>query len=70
MRNTLNQLGKEKTPFLFVIDFDIDHFYIAPLAKLDKHIFFAIDGFSNLSPKMMIPKWTHHSYLLKKKRSV
>jgi hypothetical protein len=70
MIKTLNQLGKTKTPFLFVIDFDIENFYIAPLVKLDKHIFFAIDGFSNFPSNLTLPKKAHHSYGLKKKPSV
>lgn len=43
----LNQLGQEKRPFLFIIDFDRHHFYIAPLDQLNDQIFFSIAGFSN-----------------------
>jgi len=45
----LNQLGGEKIPFLFVIDFAIKQAYISPLAHLENDIFFAVDGFSNLT---------------------
>ena len=49
MINKLNNLGKNKTPFLFIIDFEINNFYIAPLATLAPNIFFSIDEFSNIS---------------------
>jgi para-aminobenzoate synthetase component 1 len=62
MKNRLNQLGKQKKPFLFVIDFDVQHFYVAPLEQLDKQIFFEIDGFSNINT--FVKKNTFH---LKKK---
>lgn len=65
MKNHLNQLGKKKIPFLFIIDFDVKNFYFAPLDKLDNQIFFSIDGYSNVTPKM-----PHHRFHLKKKPSV
>jgi para-aminobenzoate synthetase component 1 len=65
MKNSLNQLGKKKIPFLFIIDFDLKNFYIAPLDKLDNQIFFSIDGFSNV-----IPNRHSHPFHLKKKPSV
>jgi para-aminobenzoate synthetase component 1 len=64
MKNLLNQLGKQKIPFLFVIDFDVQHFYIAPLDQLDKQIFFEIDGFSKVFLKNAPLK---NTFLLKKK---
>ena len=54
MKNQLNQLGIAKIPFLFIIDFEIKNFYIAPLDKLDHHIWFSIDGFSNVEPKSLL----------------
>jgi len=60
MKNSLNQLGKEKIPFLFIIDFDLENFYLAPFDKLDNQIFFSIDGFSNVTPHPF-------HYLIKKK---
>ncbi|MCK5719205.1 MAG: aminodeoxychorismate synthase component I [Thiomargarita sp.] len=62
LRNKLNQLGKAKIPFLFVIDFDVQNFYISPLDKLDKQILFSIAGFSNA-----INYPTTNSHILKKK---
>ncbi len=47
MLNQLNQLGQNKIPFLFVIDFEVKNFYIAPFDKLDSQILFSINGFSN-----------------------
>ncbi|MDM8561316.1 hypothetical protein [Candidatus Parabeggiatoa sp. HSG14] len=47
MKNQLNQLGKEKKPFLFIIDFDVKNFYIAPFNKLE-NLLFSIDGISNV----------------------
>jgi len=64
MRNKLNQLGKAKIPFLFVIDFEINNFYIAPLDKLDNQIFFSIDGFSNVNSR---DNFKSKLYQLKKK---
>ncbi|MEN8216411.1 MAG: aminodeoxychorismate synthase component I [Pseudomonadota bacterium] len=63
MKNSLNQLGKEKIPFLFIIDFDLKNFYIAPFDKLDNQIFFSIDGFSNVTPNPF-------HYLIKKKKAI
>ncbi len=52
MINKLNQLGKKKIPFLFIIDFDVKKYYIIPLNQLNRtnNIFYSIDGFSNLAP--------------------
>jgi len=63
MKNSLNQLGKKKIPFLFIIDFELKNFYIAPLDKLDNQIFFSIDGFSNV-----IPNSHPLHYLIQKKK--
>lgn len=48
-KNQLNQLGSNRIPFLFVIDFAVEDFYIAPLTELDNDILFSIDGFNNHS---------------------
>jgi hypothetical protein len=66
MKNQLNQLGKTKIPFLFVIDFEVKNFYLAPLDNQDNHIFFSIDGFSNVTN----PHQLTSSFYLKKKRLV
>ncbi len=67
MKNRLNQLGKEKTPFLFVIDFDVNQFDIAPLNKLDNPILFSIDGFSNVTPNYQLKNFPNPPFHLKKK---
>ncbi|HHB91651.1 MAG TPA: aminodeoxychorismate synthase component I [Thioploca sp.] len=43
----LNSLGDRKIPFLFIIDFELNNFYIAPLTTLEPNILFSIDEFSN-----------------------
>ncbi len=48
MKEKLNYLGKSKTPFFFVISFDLNHFYIQKIDKL-KNIYFKVDDFSNFS---------------------
>ncbi len=66
MKNKLNQLGQAKIPFLFVIDFERQNFYIAPLNQLDHHILFSIDGFSNVTSHNKL----YHSFHLKKKQFI
>ncbi|RKZ79793.1 MAG: aminodeoxychorismate synthase component I [Candidatus Parabeggiatoa sp. nov. 1] len=66
MKNQLNQLGKEKTPFLFIIDFEVKNFYIAPLNKLDNHILFSIDGFSNVTANSHVKNFSPPPFHLKK----
>ena len=39
----LNTLGKKRVPTLFVINFDMSSYYITPLEKLDKDVFYSID---------------------------
>lgn len=53
MRSLFNTLGKNRTPFLFIIDFDNKNSYISPLNQLDKDIFFSM------------PDFTHHTYVSK-----
>lgn len=62
MKAILNQLGKQKIPFLFVIDFDVKNYYIAPIDQLDPNIYFNIGNFSNICAKKEIDK----NYQLKK----
>jgi len=64
MKNQLNQLGKAKIPFLFVIDFEVKNFYFAPLDNQDNNTLFSIDGFSNV----ISPHQLTSSFYLKKKR--
>lgn len=62
MNTRLNYFGRTKTPCLFVIDFDLQHFYIAPLSQLDSDIFFDFKGFNNILPLTL-----NKSIYLKKK---
>jgi len=43
IEKTLNELGKKRTPTLFIIDFDLKNYYIKPLDKVDSDIFYTID---------------------------
>ncbi len=63
LKNTLNQLGIQKIPFLFIIDFDLKNYYVKPLDQLDPNIYFHIDSFSNICSKKEI----NQNYQLKKK---
>lgn len=47
LETRLNQWGKKRCPFFFIIDFDINHYYCAPFDHLEHDIFFSIDGFSH-----------------------
>ena len=45
---SINKLGKEKTPFLFIIDFDMEKPIVLPLKDLDSNtILFSINGKNN-----------------------
>jgi para-aminobenzoate synthetase component 1 len=56
LKNTLNQLGKQKKPFLFIIDFEVKNYYIKRLDQLDPNIYFNIENFSNIGSKKQINK--------------
>lgn len=47
MREYLNFLGRERTPFFFVIGYDQNDSYIVPLEELDGDIRFELDGFTS-----------------------
>jgi len=70
MLNQLNQLGQNKIPFLFVIDFEVKNFYIAPLDKLDSQILFSINGFSNVTKTDDAKNQRPQKFQLKKKRLI
>jgi len=42
-QSILDRYGQSRTPLLFVISYDLQEFYIAPLSQLDPSIKFAID---------------------------
>jgi para-aminobenzoate synthetase component 1 len=67
MKYQLNELGRQRIPFLFIIDFDIQNAYIAPLASLDNFIYFSIDGFTNFNVKSLVPPSGVQLLLIKKK---
>jgi len=47
MREYLNFLGRERTPFFFIIGFNTDDSYIVPMEELDGDIRFELDGFTS-----------------------
>ena len=67
MKYQLNELGRQRIPFLFIIDFDVQNVYIAPLASLDNSVYFSIDGFTNLTVKSLMPSPRVQLPLIKKK---
>ncbi len=53
----INQLGSDKVPFIFVIDFEKKMPWICPLSQLDeKEVLFDVNGFSNFSDSNLIQK--------------
>jgi len=44
---TITQLAKERTPFLFVLSYDLSKRFVEPLTSLDKNVFFKIGGQRN-----------------------
>lgn len=48
--NKLNNLGKNKIPFLFMIDFEFKKPIVYPLSELPENILFDIPGFCNCNP--------------------
>jgi para-aminobenzoate synthetase component 1 len=59
MLEQLNQLGKEKIPFFFAIDFDLTNYYIAPLHQMNHDILFSMAGVCNFTPKDLNPLHPH-----------
>lgn len=53
MKETLNELGRKKIPFFFLINFEATNAHIAPLTTLQESILFSIDGITNITD---IPK--------------
>lgn len=50
--NRINQLGKERIPFLFIIDFDMENIVVLPLSGIDPEtIQFSINGITNVRSK-------------------
>lgn len=46
--NKMNELGRFKIPFLFIIDFEMEHFKVIPFDEIDKkEILFNINGLTN-----------------------
>ena len=58
---TMNQLGKARRPFLFILDFDLKRPIILPLDEVDSgELLFDINGFKNSStplPQAESPLW-------------
>ena len=67
MQYQLNELGRQRIPLLFIIDFDVKNAYIAPLANLDNSIYFSIAGLTNFMPKSFMPPLNVQPQLIKKK---
>ena len=45
--NTINTLGKNKTPFLFIISYDQNKIFAQPLKELDDDIFYKLENWRN-----------------------
>jgi para-aminobenzoate synthetase component 1 len=51
LRKKLNNYGKNKKPCLFIIDFDINNFFIYSLNNIPDDIFYKFDNFENIPKK-------------------
>lgn len=49
MKETLNELGRKKIPFFFLINFEVTDFHIAPLNAVQETILFSINGITNIT---------------------
>ncbi len=49
MKEEINKLGKNRTPFFFFIDYFKQNSFVSPIEKLEKDIMFDLDGFKNYS---------------------
>ena len=45
--NTINTLGQDRTPFLFVISYDKNKIFAQPLDDLDNDIFYKLEDWRN-----------------------
>ncbi len=54
MKDYLNQLGSQRIPFLFIIDFDKQRYYVSPIQTIDDDIFFNLNGFANFTPATIL----------------
>ena len=54
IESILNDLGKKRVPTFFVINFDLSDFYISPIDKIDKDIFYEIESNKKHSKKNSI----------------
>ena len=45
--DTINTLGKNRTPFLFIISYDQNKIFVKPLDALDDDIFYKLEGWRN-----------------------
>ena len=67
MVDELNTLGKSRTPLLFVIDYDLQNYYISPLSSLDPKIRYSIEKRSNFKNKTLPYNYKPVSYKRYKK---
>ena len=56
MFSQLNQLGQQRIPFCFVIDFACNHCHVQPFSELSNEVFFDFNGFQPLGqPSSLTP---------------
>ncbi len=51
----MNRLGRQRQPFLFVIDFEMEEPFIAALPTNDPQVLFVINGFKETGPPVSLP---------------
>jgi para-aminobenzoate synthetase component 1 len=54
--STVNQWGKEQVPFLFLVDFEMEHPHVWKINEVPQEILFSVNGFSNVSPSRLLAK--------------
>ncbi|MCB4758162.1 MAG: aminodeoxychorismate synthase component I [Sulfurovum sp.] len=45
--HTMNRLGRERTPFLFIVSYNKNHIFTQPLSELDDNIFYKLENWRN-----------------------
>jgi len=54
MFSQLNQLGQQRIPFCFVIDFACNHCHVQPFSELSNEVFFDFNGFQPLGQPLSL----------------
>jgi para-aminobenzoate synthetase component 1 len=62
IKDKLNKYGISKTPILFIIDFDINDFFISPLDTLSNDVLYKFENFTNITQHNNLQKISIKKY--------